>query len=80
MPKSTLRVGTTEGVRMIVPSLMRKFKGIYNDYDIRGVIGNAEQLREMLENGELDIAFSGISQMAQERVSACLCICHICTN
>lgn len=61
MPKSTLRVGTTEGVRMIVLSLMRKFKEIYNDYDIRGVIGNAEQLWEMLENGELDIAFSGIS-------------------
>lgn len=78
MPKSTLRVGTTEGVRMIVLSLMRKFKEIYNDYDIRGVIGNAEQLWEMLENGELDIAFSGILQMAQERVSACPCICHIC--
>lgn len=27
-------------------------------------IGNAEQLREMLENGEMDIAFSGISPLA----------------
>ncbi len=45
---------------MIMPSFMRKLKEMYNDYDIRGVIGNAEQLREMLEKGELDIAFSGI--------------------
>lgn len=29
-------------------------------------IGNAEQLREMLEKGELDIAFSGISPLAPE--------------
>ena len=27
---------------------------------IKDIIGNAEQLREMLENGELDIAFSGM--------------------
>ena len=48
--KSTIRVGTTEGrFRMIMPNLMRQFKEMYNDYDIRGVIGNAEQLREMLE-------------------------------
>lgn len=39
--KSTIRVGTTEGrFRMIMPSLMRQFKEIYNDYDIRGIIGN----------------------------------------
>ena len=30
------------------------------------MIGNAEQLREMLENGELDIAFSGILPLAPE--------------
>lgn len=67
MHKSTVRVGTTEGrFRMIMPSLMRQFKEIYNDYDIRGIIGNAEQLREMLEKGELDIAFSGISLLAPE--------------
>ena len=61
--KSTILVGTTEGrFRMIMPTLMRQFK----DYDIRGIIGNAEQLREMLENGELDIAFSGISPLAPE--------------
>ena len=67
MPKSTIRVGTTEGrFRMIMPNLMRQFKEMYNDYDIRGVIGNAEQLREMLEKGELDIAFSGISLLAPE--------------
>lgn len=67
MPKSTIRVGTTEGrFCMIMPNLMRQFKEMYNDYDIRGVIGNAEQLREMLEKGELDIAFSGISLLAPE--------------
>lgn len=33
---------------------------------IKDIIGNAEQLREMLENGELDIAFSGISPLAPE--------------
>ena len=65
--KSTILVGTTEGrFRMIMPTLMRQFKEMYNDYDIRGIIGNAEQLREMLENGELDIAFSGISPLAPE--------------
>lgn len=48
--KSTIRVGTTEGrFRMIMPTLMRQFKEMYNDYDIRGVIGNAEQLREMFD-------------------------------
>lgn len=51
---------------MIMPNLMRQFKEMYNDYDIRGVIGNSEQLREMLEKGELDIAFSGISLLAPE--------------
>jgi hypothetical protein len=61
MSKSTIRVGTTEGrFCMIMPTLMRQFKEMYNDYDIRGIIGNAEQLREMLEKGELDIAFSGM--------------------
>lgn len=59
MHKSTIRVGTTEGCfRMIMPTLMRQFKEIYNDYDIRGRIGNAEQLGEMLEKGELDMAFN----------------------
>ena len=33
---------------------------------IKEIIGNAEQLREMLENGELDIVFSGISPLAPE--------------
>lgn len=38
MPKSTIRVGTTEGCfHMIMPNLMRQFKEMYNDYDIRGV-------------------------------------------
>lgn len=64
--KNIIRVGTTEGrFRMIMPSLMRQFKESYNNnYDIRGVIRNAEQLREMLEKGELDLAFSGISPLA----------------
>lgn len=73
--KSTIRLGTTEGrFRMIMPTLMRQFKELYNDYDIRGIIGNAEQLRKMLENGELDIAFSGISQLALNvlRRNSCL--------
>lgn len=51
---------------MIMLSVMRQFKEMYSNYDIRGVIGNAEQLREMLEKGELDIAFSGISPLAPE--------------
>ena len=51
---------------MIMPSFMRKLKEMYNDYDIRGVIGNAEQLRKMLEKGELDIAFSGIQPLDPE--------------
>lgn len=61
MPKSTIRVGTTEGrFRMIMSSLMRQFKEMYNDYDIRGVIGNAEQLREMFdrEGVTLDYVYS----------------------
>lgn len=67
MHKSTIRVGTTEGrFRMIMLSVMRQFKEMYSNYDIRGMIGNAEQLREMLEKGELDIAFSGISPLAPE--------------
>ena len=33
---------------------------------IKDIIGNVEQLREMLENRELDIAFSGISPRAPE--------------
>lgn len=37
--KSTIRVGTTEWrFRMIMPSLMRQFKEMYNDYDIRSEV------------------------------------------
>ncbi len=65
--KSVIRVGTTEGrFRMIMPSLMRQFRDMYPAYDVRGVIGNAEELREMLVKGELDLAFSGISPLAPE--------------
>lgn len=79
MPKSTIRVGTTEGCfRMIMPNLMRQFKEMYNDYDIRGVIGNAEQLREMFdwEWVKLDCVhtsghFDRHQQMAQENLAAC---------
>ena len=79
MHKSTIRVGTTEGrFRMIMLSVMRQFKEMYSNYDIRGVIGNAEQLREMLEkegvtlncvhtSGHLDLH----QQMAQENLAAC---------
>ena len=66
-PESVIRVGTTEGrFRMIMPPLMRQFRDMYPDYGIRGVIGNAEELREMLVKGELDLAFSGISPVAPE--------------
>lgn len=80
MPKSTIRVGTTEGCfRMIMPNLMRQFKEMYNDYDIRGVIGNAEQLREMFDwewvkldcvhtSGHFDLH----QQIPQENLAACL--------
>lgn len=65
--KSVIRVGTTEGrFRILMPSLMRRFKDTYPDYDIEGVIGNAEELRQMLENGDIDIAFSGISPLEPE--------------
>lgn len=79
MPKSTIRVGTTEGCfHMIMPNLMRQFKEMYNDYDIRGVIGNAEQLREMFDwewvtldyvhtSGHFDLH----QQMPQENLAAC---------
>ncbi len=79
MHKSTILVGTTEGrFRMIMPSLMRQFKEMYNDYDIRGVIGNAEQLREMFDwewvtldcvhtSGHFDLH----QQMPQENLAAC---------
>ena len=79
MHKSTIRVGTTEGrFRMIMLSVMRQFKEMYNDYDIRGVIGNAEQLREMFDwewvtldcvhtSGHFDL----YQQMAQENLVAC---------
>lgn len=77
--KSTIRVGTTEGrFRMIMPTLMRQFKEMYNDYDIRGVIGNAEQLREIFdwEGVTLDCVhtsghFDLHQQMAQENLVAC---------
>ena len=79
MHKSTILVGTTEGrFRMSMPSLMRQFKEMYNDYDIRGVIGNAEQLREMFDwewvtldcvhtSGHFDLH----QQMPQENLAAC---------
>ena len=65
--KSVIRVGTTEGrFRMYMPYLMIEFRDMYPDYDIRGVIGTAEELRSMLERGELDLAFSGISLLTPE--------------
>ncbi len=59
--KSIIRVGTTQGrFRMVMPRLMREFREKYPDCDIRGVIGSAEELRDMLEKGNVDIAFSGL--------------------
>lgn len=79
MHKSTIRVGTTEGrFRMIMLSVMRQFKEMYSNYDIRGVIGNAEQLREMLEKEGVTLNcvhtsghFDLHQQMAQENLAAC---------
>lgn len=69
--KSTIRVGTTEGrFRMVMPRLMRKFKEKCQSYDIRGVIGNAEELRDMLERDELDLAFSGLTAGTPECIES----------
>jgi len=65
--ESIIKIGTTEGrFRMIMPALMRQFKELYSSLDIRGVIGNANELREMLERGELDVAFSGLTPFSPE--------------
>lgn len=65
-----LRVGTTEGrFRMIMPELIREFQKVCPDIQLDARIGNAEQLREMLVSGDLDLAFSGISPMAPECIS-----------
>lgn len=67
MAMNTLRVGTTEGrFRMIMPDLLAEFGKQNPGVRIEGVIGNAEQLREMLCNGTLDLAFSGISPLTPE--------------
>ena len=64
---TVLRVGTTEGrFRMIMPELMQEFHRDCPEVRLEGVIGNAEQLREMLTAGELDLAFSGISPLDSE--------------
>ncbi len=34
---------------MSMPSFMKQFKKMYNDYNIRDTIGNAEQSREMFD-------------------------------
>lgn len=75
----TSRIGTTEGhFRMSMPSLMKQFKKMYNDYNIRDIIGNAEQLREMFdwERITLDCVHSSghfdlHQQMVQENLAAC---------
>ena len=63
---------------MSMPSLMKQFKKMYNDYNIRDIIGNAEQLREMFdwEGITLDCVhtsghFDLHQQMAQENLVAC---------
>lgn len=73
------RIGTTEGrFRMSMPSLMKQFKKKYNDYNIRDIIGNAEQLQEMFdwERIILDCVYTSghfdlHQQMAQENLAAC---------
>lgn len=67
--KNTIRVGTTEGrFRMVMLRLMKEFKEKYPDFDIHGVIGNAEELCSMLERGELDVAFSGLASSRPEKI------------
>ena len=63
---------------MSMPSLMKQFKKMYNDYNIRDIIGNAEQLREMFdwEGITLDCVhtsghFDLHQQMAQGNLAAC---------
>lgn len=63
---------------MSMPSLMKQFKKMYNDYNIRDIIGNAEQLREMFdqEGVTLDCVhtsghFDLHQQMAQENLAVC---------
>ena len=64
-----LRVGTTEGrFRMVMPSLMADFTKQCPETRIEGVIGNAEQLRKMLVQGSIDLAFSGISPLAPKQI------------
>lgn len=57
---------------------MKQFKKMYNDYNIRDIIGNAEQLREMFDwegiildcvhtSGHFDLH----QQIAQENLAAC---------
>ena len=57
---------------------MKQFKKMYNDYNIRDIIGNAEQLREMFdwEGITLDCVhtsghFDLHQQMAQENLAVC---------
>ena len=58
---------------------MKQFKKMYNDYNIRDIIGNAEQLREMFdrEGVTLDCVhtsghFDLHQQMPQENLAVCL--------
>ena len=57
---------------------MKQFKKMYNDYNIRDTIGNAEQLREIFnwEGVTLDCVhtsghFDMHQQMSQENLAAC---------
>lgn len=68
-PVSVFRVGTTEGrFRMVMPSLMEAFNNRCPRTRIEGVIGNAEQLRAMLMERKIDLAFSGISPLAPKEI------------
>ena len=57
-----VRVGTTEGrFRMVMPELLEQFHRVCPDARVDGVMAPADQLRKMLENGELDLVFSGLT-------------------
>ena len=60
-----LKVGTTEGrFRMIMPDLMASFEAAHpakrEDKPILGYIADADRLQQMLAEGSLDLAFSGL--------------------
>ena len=64
-----IKAGTTEGrFRMIMPDLMASFEAAHpakrEDKPILGYIADADRLQQMLAEGSLDLAFSGLPPQA----------------